>query len=147
MTHAALAGRQLGHRQIFVPLVTGLAALSWLTLWRLGASPAGGYLHHHEAASSGLVALVVAVGGWALMTTAMMLPTTLPLVRLFERVTSTKPDQAALMTLLIAGYVLVWTSFGLSTRRFVDWCAERLEELLPVHRWLVAHITASPEKS
>lgn len=29
---------------------------------------------------------------------------------------------------------------------FVDWCAERLEELLPVHRWLVAHISAPNAK-
>jgi uncharacterized protein (DUF2461 family) len=35
----------------------------------------------------------------------------------------------------------------ISTPRFADWCAERLEELLPVHRWLLAHITTSPEKS
>jgi hypothetical protein len=31
--------------------------------------------------------------------------------------------------------------------RFVDWCAEGLDELLPVHRWLVAHIAASTERS
>jgi uncharacterized protein (DUF2461 family) len=35
----------------------------------------------------------------------------------------------------------------ISPPRFVDWCAERLEELLPVHHWLVAHIATSPEKS
>lgn len=35
----------------------------------------------------------------------------------------------------------------ISTPHFAEWCAERLEELLPVHRWLVAHITTSPETS
>lgn len=34
-----------------------------------------------------------------------------------------------------------------STPRFAAWCAERLEELLPVHRWLVARITTSLEES
>lgn len=35
----------------------------------------------------------------------------------------------------------------ISSPQFADWCVERLEELLPVHRWLVAHITTSPESS
>lgn len=35
----------------------------------------------------------------------------------------------------------------IATPHFADWCVERLEELLPVHRWLVAHITTSPETS
>lgn len=35
----------------------------------------------------------------------------------------------------------------IANARFVDWCADRLEELLPVHRWLVAHITTSPTRS
>jgi uncharacterized protein (DUF2461 family) len=34
----------------------------------------------------------------------------------------------------------------ISTPRFADWCADRLEELLPVHRWLCGHITTPNAK-
>lgn len=53
------------------------------------------------------------VGGWALMTAAMMLPTTLPLVALFRRLMARRPDAALLITLLLAGYLLAWLAFGL----------------------------------
>jgi hypothetical protein len=52
--------------------------------------------------------------GWLLMTTAMMLPTTLPLLRRFERLTSARPDRHRLVALLIAGYLLVWGAFGIA---------------------------------
>ena len=114
MSAAARAEAGPGHRQVFVPLVAGLAALSWLALWWLGTSPAGAWLDHHEAAAGGLAVFTVAVAGWVLMTTAMMLPTTLPLVRLFARVTAAKRDQAVLVGLLLGGYVAVWTGFGVA---------------------------------
>src|SRR2546430_13566468 len=48
------------------------------------------------------------------MTTAMMLPTALPLFRLFDRMVQPRPDHAALMMLLVAGYLLVWAGFGIA---------------------------------
>jgi predicted metal-binding membrane protein len=47
------------------------------------------------------------------MTTAMMLPTTLPLVRMFQRLTGGRPDRVRLTTSLVAGYLSAWTVFGL----------------------------------
>ncbi len=35
---------------------------------------------------------------------------------------------------------------SISGPRSVDWCTERLDELLPVHRWLVAYISAPNAK-
>lgn len=52
-------------------------------------------------------------GGWDLMSAAMMLPTALPLIRLFDRMIATSPQRAALHTLLIVGYLLAWGGFGL----------------------------------
>jgi predicted metal-binding membrane protein len=109
-----MAQARLADRHLFVPLVAILAALSWLALWSLGASHAGAYLHHAEVARAGIVGLVIAVVGWVLMTAAMMLPTTVPLVRLFERVTVKHPERVTLMGLLLSGYLLVWTTFGLA---------------------------------
>ena len=34
----------------------------------------------------------------------------------------------------------------ISTPHFASWCAERLEELLPVHRWLLANVTTPQPK-
>ncbi len=47
-----------------------------------------------------------------MMTTAMMLPTTLPLIALFHRVTAQRHDRLRLVILLVAGYLGVWSLFG-----------------------------------
>jgi len=114
-------------RDAWLPVIGGLIALAWLTLALWAQSPYGRYLDHDGWLQSGLAAsicralpagsLVVPallyVGGWLLMTVAMMLPTTLPLLAIFARVTAEKPNRRLLMGLLIAGYLSVWTLFGL----------------------------------
>src|SRR5271166_2985960 len=42
----------------------------------------------------------------------MMLPTVLPLLRRFERLTAERADRRVLVGLLIGGYLLVWVAFG-----------------------------------
>src|SRR5437660_1497769 len=54
------------------------------------------------------------VGGWLLMTAAMMLPTVLPLLRLFDRLLAARSDRSLLIALLIGGYLLVWAAFGVA---------------------------------
>jgi predicted metal-binding membrane protein len=46
------------------------------------------------------------------MITAMMLPTTLPLIALFHRFAAQRPDRVRLVLLLIAGYLGIWSLFG-----------------------------------
>ena len=76
----------------------GLIILAWLTLWLWGQSPYGRLLNHDELSgpdlSNGLVVLVIVVG-WILMIVAMMLPTSLPLVALFHRLTRQRGPGAA----------------------------------------------------
>lgn len=48
------------------------------------------------------------------MSAAMMLPTSLPLIRQFDRMTSGRSDRAVLHGLLIAGYLLAWAGFGVA---------------------------------
>ena len=55
--------------------------------------------------------------GWTLMTAAMMLPTTLPLV-IFRRLTSGRADRAQLVVLLILGYLGVWLAFRFAAHVF-----------------------------
>lgn len=54
------------------------------------------------------------------MTAAMMLPTTLPLVRLFDRMIAARGDSAALHASLITGYLGAWSTFGMMMY-WIDW--------------------------
>ncbi len=119
--------RDTRHRRAFVPLLAALVLLAWLSLWAWGRSPYGRYLEHTDWTASGPAAFlcsVVPAGpllvpallhalAWVLMTAAMMLPTTLPLFKAFDRLASGRPDHGRLMALLGLGYVAVWLVFGL----------------------------------
>jgi predicted metal-binding membrane protein len=103
-------------RRPFTILLVALIALAWLALWAWGRSPYGRYLGHQhlDAVLRGDRALLLLfVAGWTLMTVAMMLPTSLPLIVLFAAIARRRPDWPALVGLLIAGYLGAWTLFGL----------------------------------
>ena len=101
-------------RRLFAALMVALIALAWLALWVWGQSPYGRFLSHHslEAVRGNAVLMLVFVAGWTLMVVAMMLPTSLPLVTLFRTLVRGRPDRTWLTVLLIAGYLVVWTLFG-----------------------------------
>jgi predicted metal-binding membrane protein len=118
----------------FSSLALGLAGLAWIILLGWQASPYSRYLHHGDWSSLGLgsticavvpggtwlVPLLIYCAGWVLMTTAMMLPTVLPLVRIFDRIVSGRSNEATLHGLLIAGYLLAWSGFGIAAY-LLDW--------------------------
>ena len=122
------------HRSRFLPLMAALTAAAWLALWLWGQSPYSRYLHYGSWAEIGvagslcgalpggrgaLTGLLV-VGGWMLMLSAMMLPTTLPLLDIFRRLTARRADQRWLTALVVIGYLLVWAVFGLAAH-LADW--------------------------
>jgi len=123
-----LAARALERRNAFLPLVGGLITLAWITLALWECSPYGRYLDHGQWTNIGLAAYVchslpagsvllpalLYAGGWILMTAAMMLPTTFPLLSIFDRLIENRPDRAILLTLVILGYLSVWGIFGLT---------------------------------
>ncbi|MBI2320932.1 MAG: DUF2182 domain-containing protein [Chloroflexi bacterium] len=95
-------------------LLGTLILLAWLALWLWGESPYGRYLSHHtlgEVRGGGLLMLVF-IAGWTLMTVAMMLPTSLPLIVLFRALVQRRRDRQQLVALLLTGYLLIWTLFG-----------------------------------
>jgi predicted metal-binding membrane protein len=120
--------RALDQRDAWRPVIAGLVALAWLTLLIWEQSPYGRYLDHGQWLEVGFAAKIchslpagslllpglLYVSGWLLMTVAMMLPTILPLLGIFARVTSGKSDRALLLTLVIVGYFAIWTIFGLT---------------------------------
>lgn len=124
-------GRQ---RSVFLPLMGGLVALAWLTLWIWEQSPYGRYLDHGDWTRIGVAASIcrflpaggivlpalLYVGGWVLMSAAMMLPTTFPLLETFRRLTLRRADRGLLMGLVVGGYLSAWLGFGLLAHG-VDW--------------------------
>jgi predicted metal-binding membrane protein len=121
-------------------LAAALAALALAALLAWSLSPYGRYLSHaYEPASvagqAGAIALFL--GGWLLMTTAMMLPTASGLLRTFDRVTQARPapERRRLRRALVAGFLLVWLLVG-SLFRFGDVWIHVTVDALP---WLSAH--------
>ena len=55
------------------------------------------------------------VGSWVLMTTAMMMPATLPLIDIFRRLTQARADRLVLISLLVVGYLVAWSGLGVVT--------------------------------
>jgi predicted metal-binding membrane protein len=115
--------RALDRDRIWPVAVGGMAAMAWLTLAIWAQTPYGRYLDHGGWLESGYMgelcratpaAQIVLpgmlyAGGWLIMLVAMMLPTALPLVSLFARMVRDRPGR----DLLIAGYLSVWSVFGL----------------------------------
>ncbi|MEJ7893816.1 MAG: DUF2182 domain-containing protein [Solirubrobacteraceae bacterium] len=80
------------------------------------ATGAGGALHHDALLGSGpptWVALALSLATWQAMTAAMMLPSSVPLVRLFSAASAGQPQPRAAMAAFLGGYALVWTGFAL----------------------------------
>ncbi len=137
--------KAIAHRNAFLPIMGMLVAFAWLTLWLWEASPYGRYLNHGELADidlegAGGVLLTAAlyVAGWTLMTVAMMLPTTLPLVVIFRRLTARRADRTQLVTLVILGYLGIWLAFGVAAH-IADWVLHEAYEHVD---WLRANAWA-----
>ncbi|HVL57822.1 MAG TPA: DUF2182 domain-containing protein [Burkholderiaceae bacterium] len=134
--------RPIPHRGLLLPLVGALVVLAWIALWvwdldhavSLTAAAPDDHVHHaahpppveagthshasaHHAPSDAAprwrAVAATYVGGWLLMTIAMMLPTTLPLLEIFRRMIAARSDRGLLLALLIVGYLAIWLAFGL----------------------------------
>jgi predicted metal-binding membrane protein len=96
-----------------VPLAVPAAiCLAWAVAVATEASGSASAVHHDGLIEGGLpgwVALVLFVGSWQLMTAAMMLPSSMPLVKLFWAASRRHAALAA----FLGGYALVWSVFGL----------------------------------
>ena len=108
----------MADRKAFFGLIVSVAGLAWCALWLWDRSPYGRYLGHQQLgeihADSLLLPISLYLAGWTLMTVAMMLPTTLPLLEIFRRLTARRPDRFQLLTLVIGGYLGVWLGFGIA---------------------------------
>jgi predicted metal-binding membrane protein len=104
-----------------------VVVVAWVTLAIWGASPYGRYVNHDwtslgaaaymcAALPAGEVLLpaVLYVFGWVLMTVAMMLPTAVPVLRVFARLVGERADAGRLVGIAVGGYLAVWLGFGIA---------------------------------
>jgi predicted metal-binding membrane protein len=104
----------------------------------LGQSPYGRFLSHEHLGEVSLedsTLILIFVAGWSLMTVAMMLPTSLPLVTLFRTLVHQRPDRTRLVSLLIVGYLGIWMLFGVLVH-LGDWALHQV-----VEHWLLGAAT------
>jgi predicted metal-binding membrane protein len=96
--------------------VVGTAiAVAWAAAIAADLAGASRLLHHDALIEGGWplpAALVIFVVAWQLMIAAMMLPSSLPLVRLFVGVAGGQERPGRATASLIGGYASVWTAFG-----------------------------------
>lgn len=97
----------------------GAVAAAWVLLWWLEDTPWAALFHAHGGAHSHMThdfALPVAgsafVAGWTLMTVAMMLPSTFPLMEIFRRLVRRRRHAPLLIATLASGYLMVWAGLG-----------------------------------
>ena len=80
------------------------------------ASGIAGSLHHDSLLEGGPglgPALLLFLVGWQVMVAAMMLPSSLPLVRMFAAASSGAPDRGRALAAFVGAYAVVWSGFGL----------------------------------
>jgi predicted metal-binding membrane protein len=130
-------------RAILPASIAAISATAWVVVWRLGESPWGRWAHSHGSMAHGPmdgpapISLFGAafLAGWVTMTIAMMLPTTLPLLQIFRRLTAGRPDGVLLLLLVIGGYLATWAACGivvLAASSFVQGYGSHLA-------WLTSH--------
>jgi len=101
-------------RWLYAGALAGLIGGAWAALGLLGASAYAPYFSHAVAEGAGPATLGARAGlfvvGWVIMSVAMMLPSSLPLVTVFRTIA----PRSSLLVPLIAGYLSTWGLFGLA---------------------------------
>jgi predicted metal-binding membrane protein len=107
----ALPGARRGApRPVLVAIVT-----AWTIAIAAEVTGTAGALHHDALIEGGpalWVALLLFLVAWQAMVAAMMLPSSLPLIRLFEAASAKQERPGHVRTAFLGGYAAVWTGFG-----------------------------------
>jgi predicted metal-binding membrane protein len=141
-------GARASDARVAPALIAALVALAWLSLAGWSASPWQRWLDHGGWADTAWLAEICRslpqgerIGpplayatAWLLMITAMMLPTTLPLLAIFRRIVGERHDAGALVAGLLAGYAVAWLGFGI-----VVYGIDVAVRELATSGWLLAH--------
>ena len=99
-------------RAALIASVGLLAAVAWMAL---GLSGSSGFLHLHHLSNAAVRSAsfgLFFVASWTVMTVAMMLPTSLPVIATLHTLAGERRDRLLLVALVILGYLLLWSLFG-----------------------------------
>jgi predicted metal-binding membrane protein len=140
------AATTLGRRRLpaAIPLAIGLA---WAAALAAHVGGFADHFHHHALVGDNATLSVAGFAGfaalWSTMVAAMMLPSTVPLLRLFVEASSRQTHPGRMVACLIAGYLMVWSLFGWIALGF-DGGVHRTVDAIPWladHAWLIAAAT------
>jgi predicted metal-binding membrane protein len=116
-------------------LITWIAVgTAWIvTLLLVGTRGSGAIMGHDAVLGNRQFALPVAImlflASWELMTAAMMLPSSMPMLAAFMRVTRRQPHSNLAFGRFLLGYLAVWTGFALvalASDTGVHWLADNV---------------------
>ena len=96
------------------PILIGIGA-AWVAAVAAEASGSAGALHHDTLLEGGPgfgPALLLFLLAWQVMVGAMMLPSSLPLVRMYAAASAGAPARSRSLAAFLGGYALVWAAFG-----------------------------------
>ena len=128
-----------GRLPLALPVAIGVA---WAVAIGAAVSGRAGFLHHDALLQNGppfRQALALFLASWLAMIIAMMLPSSLPMVRHYGAVAAKRGDPGALRSFLL-GYAMVWTAFGV-VAFLGDLALHHLADRTPwvsAHPWVVA---------
>ena len=112
MTARALTARRVA--RVPAPVVVAIAA-GWALAIAAEASGNAASLRHDallEAGAPPWLGAAVFLVAWQVMVAAMMLPSSLPLIVLFEQTTRHTSGPRRALAALLGGYALAWSAFG-----------------------------------
>jgi predicted metal-binding membrane protein len=119
-------------------IVLAAVAAAWAAAIAAQASGAASVVHHDDVLADGAPSaggVLLFLCGWQVMTAAMMLPSSLPLVRMFAAASARAPRRGRALAAFLAAYALVWSTFG--TLAFAGDAA--LHALVDASPWLERH--------
>lgn len=130
-------------RKRHVPHALILAiAGAWILAVAVEMTGDAAWLHHDRLLGNGQTlwqALPLWLLAWQAMTVAMMLPSSLPLVRLFAHASAGQPQPRQAMVAFLGGYASVWSAFAVLAL-LGDSVVHRVVEAngwLQAHQWVI----------
>jgi predicted metal-binding membrane protein len=96
-------------------MVAAAVAAAWSAAIAAEATGTAGLVHHDALLAGGappVWAVLAFLASWQVMVAAMMLPSSLPLVRMFATASARAPGGGRAIAAFLGGYALVWTGFG-----------------------------------
>lgn len=97
--------------------VWGIIFLAWILILLAEIAGYGHLLHHNSLVDDSIpliLKLLVFIGMWQVMIVAMMLPSSVPMLKLFARASSNQVRSQQALVIFICAYATVWAGFAIA---------------------------------